>query len=199
MAQNQYLASQLSGPYAQALINAIENEITLASGEISYMYNLSINNSLGVSGTLGTIGELVGYLWPVVPAPLVGGSGLFTFCTVSQAPSFITYSGFGSVVSGTTLSGLLTTYYASSSIGYQEFESLLPIAAQIKNNGITFATVDEVCQILGPHTIGIVNSGVNVGDITVHFSPYISSLNLYLGNELFSIFTTEPQVLLYNG
>lgn len=199
MAENSYLASPLSGPYAQALINAVQNEITLASGEISYMYDLSITNSLGISGILQTIGRLVGYLWPVVPQTLIGGVHLFTFCTYSGAPHFVTYSGFGSVISGTTLSGLLTTYYASSSVGYQIFEQLLPIASQIKNAGITLATVDEVCSVLGPHTISIIGSGGNVGDIKVDFNPYIPALQLYLGNELFAIFATEPQVALYNG
>ena len=88
MAENSYLASPLSGPYAQALINAVQNEITLASGEISYMYDLSITNSLGISGILQTIGRLVGYLWPVVPQTLIGGVHLFTFCTYSGAPPF---------------------------------------------------------------------------------------------------------------
>jgi len=199
MAQNQFLAAQLSGPYAQALMAAVEKEILLASPEINYMYSMNINNY--VSQLLTTAGELVGWLWPLVPSGLaVSGGHLFTFYSAASGyvnPHFVTYSGFGSVISGTTLSGLLSSVYASSQIGASVYAQLLPIAAKIKYGGLTFANVDAACQVFGPHTITIM-SGINVGDIKVVFNPDISALQLNVANQLMVRFATEPQVLLYN-
>ena len=199
MAQNKFLAAQLSGPYAQALIAAVENEVLLASSEISYMYGMNLSNF--VPQLLTTAGELVGWLWPLVPSGLAASGNFFTFYSAASGyvnPHFVTYSGFGSVVSGTTLSGLLSSVYASSQIGAPIYASLLPIAAKIKYNGLSLGNIDAVCQVFGPHTISIA-SGVNVGDIKVLFNPDISALQLNVANQLFVRFATEPQVLLYNA
>ena len=199
MAQNQYLTAQLSGPYAQALMAAVETEVLLASTEISYMYGMNLSNF--VPQLLTTAGEIVGWLWPLVPSGLaVSGGHLFTFYSAASGyvnPHFVTYSGFGSVVSGTTLSGLLSSVYASSQIGAPIYAGLLPFAAKIKYGGLTLGNIDAVCQFFGPHTITFA-SGIN-NDIKVVFNPDISALQLNVANQLFAQFATEPQVTLYNA
>jgi hypothetical protein len=199
MTNNPYLASQLSGPYAQALINAVQNEVVLASGEISYMYGFYY--ATVVSNILTTMGELVGFLWPVVPSGLIGGNQLFTFYTSSGTnPHFVAYSGFGSVISGTTLSGLLTSYYANSLIQQSVYAQLLPLAANLKYAGLTFANIDSVCQVFGAHTITFAStSGNNAGDIKVTFNPDISAMQLNVLNQIFAYYTTVPQVNIYNA
>lgn len=200
MALNQYLSPQLSGPYAQALINAVTTEVQLATPELVYMYGMNINNY--VDQILTTAGELVGWLWPLVPSGLaVSGGRYFTFYSAASGyvnPHFVTYSGFGSVISGTTLSGLLSTVYANTKIGNFVYAQLLPLAAQMKYVGLTLSGIDAVCQYFGPHTITFA-SGVNQGDINVLFNPDISALQLNVANQLFVRFATEPQVFLYNA
>ena len=208
MAQNPYLASQLSGPYAQALINAVQNEVILASGEMNYLYNLSIasasggyNPALPNYPTLATIGDLIGYIWPVVPYTLIQSSGVFTFTSDlagTYSPVFVASSGFGSVLVSGTLGGRLSTVYASSYISLSLYQQLLPLAARIKNIGLTLSGIDSVCQVFGTHTITFASSP-NYGDVKVTFNPDISPLNLYVANALFLTFATEPQVLLYNA
>jgi hypothetical protein len=211
-ALNPYLASQLSGPYAQALINAVQQEVVLASGEINYLYKLSVktstsgfNNIAPNYPLLSTIGQLVGYFWPVVPYTLLSTSGVFTFCTCGQTtgsgtfnPVFNAYLGFGSVISGGTLSGVLTSVYANTYITASSYQQLLPLAAQIKRTGLTLSGIDSVCQVFGPHTIAFAGAP-NYGDVKVTFNPDISALSLYVANALFVTFATEPQVLLYNA
>ena len=200
MALNTYLPPQLSGPYAQALANAVLNEVLLASGEISYMYNFSIANfaANNDSANLTTAGQLVGYTWPMVPPSLIGGSGLFTFYSAQSGyvnPHFVAYSGFGSVISGGTLSGTLISIYASAYIGASIYANFMQLAAQVKYNGLSLSGIDAVCQAFGNHTI--TTSGLN-NDIWVVFNPDISVLQLSLLNQLFIVFATEPQVFLFN-
>ena len=207
MAQNPYLASQLSGPYAQALINAVQNEIVLASGEMSFMYGMNIITASGGTGTqlpgypvLATIGDIIGYTWPVVPFTLIQNSGMFTFTsdpTGIYAPVFVTYSGFGSVLNMATLSGVLSSVYANSYIPLQLYQTLLPLAARIKTIGLTLSGIDSICQVFGNHTIAFAGAP-NYADVKVTFNPDITPLNLYVANALFLTFATEPQVLMYN-
>ena len=207
MAQNPYLASQLSGPYAQALINAVQNEIVLASGEMSFMYGMNIITASGGTGTqlpgypvLATIGDIIGYTWPVVPFTLIQNSGMFTFTsdpTGIYTPVFVTYSGFGSVLNMGTLSGVLSSVYANSYISLQLYQTLLPLAARIKTIGLTLSGIDSICQVFGNHTIAFAGAP-NYADVKVTFNPDITPLNLYVANALFLTFATEPQVLMYN-
>ena len=93
MAQDVNLAYQLSGPYAQALIAAVNSEVLLASGEISAMENF--NYLTASSGILTTMGQLVGFLWPLVPSGLVSNGRYFTFYSALSGyvnPHFVTYS-----------------------------------------------------------------------------------------------------------
>ena len=201
MAQDVNLAYQLSGPYAQALIAAVNSEVLLASGEISAMENF--NYLTASSGILTTMGQLVGFLWPLVPSGLVSNGRYFTFYSALSGyvnPHFVTYSGFGSVISGSTLSGVWQTYYANTYVGNSIYAQLLPLAASLKYNGLTLANIDATCQTFGTHTITFASSsGINPGDIKVLFSPDISALQLNVANQIFQNFATEPAIQLYNA
>jgi hypothetical protein len=200
MAQDINLAYQLSGSYAQALIAAVNREVLLASGEISAMENF--NYLTAPSGILTTMGQLVGFLWPLVPSGLaISGGHYFTMYSALSGyvnPHFVAYSGFGSVISGGTLSGVWQTYYANTYVGQSIYAQLLPLAASLKYNGLTLANIDATCQLFGTHTITFA-SGVNNGDIKVLFNPDISALQLNVANQIFQNFATEPAIQLYNA
>jgi hypothetical protein len=200
MAQDINLAYQLSGSYAQALIAAVNREVLLASGEISAMENF--NYLTAPSGILTTMGQLVGFLWPLVPSGLaISGGHYFTMYSALSGyvnPHFVAYSGFGSVISGGTLSGVWQTYYANTYVGQSIYAQLLPLAASLKYNGLTLANIDATCQLFGTHTITFA-SGVNNGDIKVLFNPDISALQLNVANQVFQNFATEPAIQLYNA
>jgi hypothetical protein len=154
------------------------------------------------SGILTTMGQLVGFLWPLVPSGLaISGGHYFTMYSALSGyvnPHFVAYSGFGSVISGGTLSGVWQTYYANTYVGQSIYAQLLPLAASLKYNGLTLANIDATCQLFGTHTITFA-SGVNNGDIKVLFNPDISALQLNVANQVFQNFATEPAIQLYNA
>ena len=189
---NQYLAKQLSGPYAQGLANTVLAEFTLASGEVQYMHDLSI--ATAVSGVLSQLGLLVGYPWPIVPAGL-GNANIFAFSTIASsvyAPTYSTQHGFGTV-GGTTGGKLLSAYaQVNNTIDINLYKTLLPLAAQVKRSGLTLNLVDEIAQVFGYHTI----SFSAYYDIVVTFTPTLSAINIYILQQLFNVFAIEPQVVI---
>ena len=139
------IAAQFSGPYAQTLMQAVDQIIAERAPELIYLKQLSI--ATADSPELDTIGGIVGYPWPNAPTGIFDAN-IFEFTTGSGVV-INPLIGFGGV--GQDIGGIFTS--ATPAIG-----NLIPIAfyrllltqvAFLKSHGLTFQAIDQICFVFG--------------------------------------------------
>lgn len=142
------LAFQFSGPYAQALISAVQQEIAVRDPDIAYLFSLSIASAGPIE--LATIGGIIGYPWPTAPTGTFDQNN-FIFGAAASFPTISGLNGFAGV-SSPGIGGLFSS--ATPAVG-----NLIPIAfyrllltqvAFLKYNGLSMTIIDQICHVFGP-------------------------------------------------
>lgn len=151
------LAFQFSGPYAQALIAAVQQEIDVRNPDIAYLYNLAIDDANETE--LATIGGIIGYPWPTAPIGTFNNNN-FLFGSQASFPTISGLNGFAGV-DDPGVGGLLSS--STSAVGnlipIGFYRLLLTQVAILKAEGLNLITIDKICfvfgaqyQILQPYT-----------------------------------------------
>lgn len=141
------LAFQFSGPYTQALVSAVQQEIDLRDPDIAYLFSLSLASAGPTE--LATIGGIIGYPWPTSPTGTFSDNN-FIFGAAASFPTISGLNGFAGVDSP-GVGGLFSS--ATPSVG-----NLIPIAfyrlllaqvAFLKYNGLSMTIIDQICHVFG--------------------------------------------------
>lgn len=154
MSYNPNLSNQMSGPYAQGVVNSFQHEFDTYTAQIlSYYENLSIatadvitdssgNPILNTYNDLESIGLYVGYPWPVAPIGTFNSNNLTltTYTGSSTSPIGL------SAADGSFTGGVLTSSSVASGtlIPSAFYRLMLTAIAYIKYNGLTYNTLDKI-------------------------------------------------------
>ncbi len=144
---DQDLASQFSGPYAQSLITAVQQEIDIRTPDIAYLFGLSIASAGPTE--LATIGGIVGYPWPTAPTGTFDNNN-FLFGSAAGFPTISGLNGFAGV-SSPGIGGLFSsaTPAVGNLIPIGFYRLLLTEVAFLKFNGLSMTIIDRICHVFG--------------------------------------------------
>ncbi len=144
---DQDLAFQFSGPYSQALVAAVQQEIDIRTPDIAYLLGLSIASAGATE--LATIGGIIGYPWPTAPAGTFDSNN-FLFGAAASFPTISGLNGFAGV-SSPGIGGLFSS--ATPAIGnlipIGFYRLLLTEVAFLKYNGLSMTIIDRICHVFG--------------------------------------------------
>ena len=144
---DQDLAFQFSGPYAQSLITAVQQEIDIRTPDIAYLFGLSIASAGPTE--LATIGGIVGYPWPTAPTGTFDSNN-FLFGSAAGFPTISGLNGFAGVNSP-GIGGLFSsaTPAVGNLIPIGFYRLLLTQVAILKFNGLSMTVIDQICHVFG--------------------------------------------------
>jgi len=154
------LAFQFSGPYAQALVTAVQQEIDVRSPSIAYLFGLSIASAGPTE--LATIGGIIGYPWPTAPTGTFDDNN-FIFGSAGSFPTISGLNGFAGV-SSPGIGGLFSsaTPAVGNLIPIGFYRLLLTEVAFLKYNGLSMTIIDRICHVFGQlYTILQLGAGGN--------------------------------------
>lgn len=147
MANNEYLATQFSGPLVQSTVNAQLTEWQKFDPVLDFFYNLSIDTA--DEYWLEKIGQWIGYTRPLCPAGIWDDNS-FTYTDLAhQGNDELT--GYGSLDPALAGGGV----YISSSSSFatkmpiDKYRLALKQFAYIKYNGLTLYSLDTLAKVFG--------------------------------------------------
>ena len=142
---SKYLASQISGTLAQAVIGVQEYDYAQKDNALNYYRNISIDTAL--PNDLMNLGYWIGLPWPTASTLLITGN-MFTFGSSATYPQYTPTIGFGTV-NNTAIGGLFSSTNPTdiTYIPVDKYRSLLRWFAWFKRNGFTLESIDMVASI----------------------------------------------------
>lgn len=186
------LAYQFSGPYVQAFVTAVQNQLDKNQWIIDYIATLSIDTADDTR--IMTIGGIIGMPWPSAPSSAFDEAG-FTFGVAAAFPLIDTAHGFAP--HDGSYGGLFSSVFPTvgNLIPISAYRQLLKAVAKLKHDGLTLVTIDGICQLFGNNYTITFGPGVNDSDIYITWT-LITAGNLWLLQTIFDKFTTAPQVFI---
>ena len=199
---NSNVSSSFSGPYAQGLINALQQEWSQPLNGVSrdgiliYWYNLSLDTAQ--PNELSFIGYLIGYPWPSAPALTFTG-GNFTFGRAVDYPLTSTTLGFGSAVNypNGPPGGFLGSVFpitGGNLIPQWAYAKMLKAIAYLKFNGLSLRTIDIATNMLWSSYY--INQGYAPHDIKIDLSGGAAVSDAWMVQAVFDFFTTDPYIFI---
>lgn len=187
---NDYLWKQLNGVYAQSTLDGCQNSYTATNELTSYLYNLNIDNAS--EKELENIGRLIGYVRPYVPDEFLSTNSLLFFATTEE-PVFSTLHGFSSVDDLLTGGKFTSVNSNLSKLPLDIYRSVLKRIADIKYNGLSIFSLDKLIAIANVDYTFTYNVD---HDIVVSVENTINIIYIYIFQQVFELFASQPQIII---
>lgn len=194
---NEYLWTQLSGPLAQSLIDAIEACESEVDSILEYFYGLSIDTA--DTNELVFIGLIIGVPWPTAPAGTFDDSVLIFGESGSLGTVIDPNQGLGDLETGRGGLWRGTSDIAVQKMPIAKYRLLLKAIAKLKWGRLSFSTMDEVIAVFS-HTYVYLWDLSTPTDIHINVSSAdISAGDLFILQKIFDRFAIDPYIEVSRG
>lgn len=190
-----YLARQLAGPRITQIANGITDAFTIYLPYYGYLSSISIMTA--EEQDLESIGNIIGYIWPLVPNEVILEK-LFRFSSYLTAPSFSEtgFSGISGTIDGGNFSQV-DAVLTSNKMPIAQYRLALIAIAKLKWSKYSIVNIAAVCRVF--HTLFDITWDAN-HELIVTFktdgTQRISLTNLYLVSRIFDdMMDTTPHVI----
>lgn len=185
------LPRQMNGPVINSFMQALGENLDPADQIDSHLQGLSI--ATAQEKELESIGKIIGYPRPLVPAGLINEN---TFVLGTLPLQQDGQKGLASVATmiGGELSGVndLVSVY----MPLPTYRRSLIIMARIKAYGLTLENIDKIASLV---TTNYEITWTQQGDVTIHYTDAIGFARVWVLSQLFYRIATAPQVLVTSG
>lgn len=197
---NNYLHSQLNGPIATSLMDAVEFVANKYDSALMAWFTASIENS--DENMANFIGFLIGFPRPNVSSGAFNPN-LLTFSsdtTGTTPPGINTLTGFGDTVDN-TIGGKFDDTNVKTPMPLGFYKKLLKSVAILKYSGVNMSTIFSLASDFSPNfTYSFATSGAGNGDINIQFNtPGIGAGELYVLQAATDYVTFSPRIIFSNA
>ncbi len=194
---NEFLWSQLSGPLAQSIIDAIEYCDTDINPIVNYFLNLSIDTAN--EEELIIIGLLIGVPWPTAPMGTFDDS-VFVFGEPGLSEMVIDFTrGFGDTETGRGGVFRESSYVSSQKMPISKYRMLLKAISKLKWGSLSFTVMDEVISVFSLNYIYLWDLATPT-DIHIKVSSIdIFAGDLFILQKIFDRFAIDPYIEVSRG
>lgn len=191
VALDKRLPRQMNGPVINSVMQALGENLDPADQIDSYLQGLSI--ATAQEQELESIGKIIGYPRPLMPAGLVD-ENTFVLGTIPLAVDYLKGLSSVNTMLGGELSGVneLVSVYMSLPI----YRRALVVMARIKAYGITLENIDKIASLINEN---YELEWTEYGDVTIHYTENIGFARVWVLSRLFYRIATCPQVLVTSG
>ena len=185
------LPRQMNGPVINSFMQALGENLGPADEIDSYLYGMSI--ATAQEKELESIGKIIGYPRPLMPAGLIDES---TFVLGTLPLEQDAQKGLASV--DTMIGGELVGVndLVSVYMPLPTYRRALIIMARIKAYGLTLENIDKIASLVNED---YELSWTEDGDVTIHYTNSIGFARVWVLSQLFYRIATAPQVLITSG